>query len=366
MLRGLCAVLLAEYLNSSFSRQMIPDVNEAMIQGYYLDLAYQLSDLEQLSEIQLMFKSMAREHYAAFQYMPDEPEYHLKPGVSLPLYPWPNLANSFVTFTFQRRSGNCSAVDLVGKYPWLWVSTTDLPRGSLNLDIVNQDTITLSIYKDGIFNQYGPLVSYYLSVPETCVLYLTHVERCAYYYRDPKQLYYSRQNNRSPELIGLESKIIRNFDQTSVFITSMEDIPTMKLHSIDRSTAEFVFQAATTRAYVFPENSILELDDSTTAFPIDRVKMVLQSPNAACAGFKHTTDAVQVSIDGMNIKLEYHKYQLNEILTLETLPDCQLRLIYLSRTVGDVSRQKIKTYATLALNSDTIKSWAFGFRGCGI
>lgn len=272
------------YKSSDFSEGLIADLDRT-ISDYFEDLQTILLDLTQLETLRLPFTRINYDTSTAlFEYTINEPIFHLKQNACLSLH---LLEYSELTFT-----GDCSDLRL----DEATTTTLHVERGIMHLKIQEQETAELF-------------------VPDYCVLYLTRIvrEQLAHE-KKRRQLLYSHRNNRGPELHGLTSTELKNFDAFD-FITSIYHLPTLSFQSYAYPQAEFVFESDN-EWYVIPQSIELEFAAShISRFEQDTVRIEFQS---------NCTD--------LESEITFEMFHDNPFV-LTTRADCQLHVVRIQRTV---------------------------------
>ena len=303
-----------EYLKSSFHHGLAPDLDHA-IADYYNDLANAVSDLSQL-DVSLQFNRFDSNGKAVFIHRAAGNRY-LKPWAS------PYIDNLYegleghesITFTFQVKPGSdCSLFDVYGMFrePFRVVSIRDLQIRR------NEDRIRLDLKRYDLLLHYGFGGSYYLSIPENCFLYISEIEK-RINTNLKKQVEYSNRNNKPAELHGLVSREIQNLDPFR-FIDQVKSFPAPKLQQYSEGQAEFTFESSTV-IYAVPQHFFLGYRTRPSEeFDQDRVRLVFDKPDLS-------------ECQGQEIEISYDN-KINQVIGIETLPNCTLQLIRIERNVS--------------------------------
>lgn len=304
---------------------MIPDVN-ALIQGFYHDLETKISDLHSLDitlsldHIDPGFGSTS-EDFSIFIYEAPESEfrYHLKRGYSLPL----PKTDGYTKLIFEPRpDDDCSDLQLL--------------ENSKRFELSFQDskTIQLVIKSKGRSN--------YLVIPETCLLFLTRAERTIRSFYS-KQLEFSHRNSRRPELIGLKSTQVHNWNRFD-YIETLKDITNLPLIAYTETSASFSFVPTENDTFVVPQNSSLVLfNPETEDWTWDEYTVKLrfrrfEDPKCRVPENNRPGVSFRELEGGEAFEIKYQAHELTEALEMDVLPDCELKLTFASAEISFASR----------------------------
>ena len=321
------------YLTTTFHENMNPDVN-TWIEGYHADLDTMISDLSDVNIILPFVMDVSV--YGDFVFRNTAEEYHLKRNLSLWLH---SFSTPFKMIL--RSSGDCSMLALYEGEPAQPIRPSDL--SGLYLTFSQPQVIEL-------FDSYdrSPFDPLYLFVPDECFLNVSVLEvhinpSTAPFTRT--QLEYSHLNNRPPELIGLASNEIQNVKVGVQYIESfLFAFPGLIMSSYTESTATFTFTPSEEMdTYVVPQASTVLLFENKFQEQVwdqDTVKIRFQRQNddKCIVPMANKRGVVFRELEnGREFEIEFEKHVLQTYLPalrLNVMPDCELKVLQVSRTIN--------------------------------
>lgn len=333
------------YLNSDLGQTMGADMDRE-IAGYFHDLSTTVSDLYDLDIILPLKRFDLADAVFLYEHQAENPQYHLRQNYAQPLgtvvdshYLGRSLLNPTVTFGsmklfFQLRSAEeCSDLRIV-----VGDGSEAIENHFVYMSVAD-DQVELQINSFQMRDNFEIGDSFSLEIPDGCLVSLTSVER-KLYTAQHKQLLYSHRNNRRPELRGLESNRIDNFDEFN-FFTSMTDFVWVPLEEYNDTDAKFVWRPELyPNPYVIPQNFTLTLHHARTPWVTLRghnvAVMTLQSQNGeACLPGDENSPGYSIRrIDPRTSEVMFDKSLLHEPLSLQTYPDCELVIVKISRAIS--------------------------------
>lgn len=210
------------------------------------------------------------------------------------------------------------------------------------------DLVELSFQIDGTIQLFINTIgsSHHLVIPETCLLYLIRVERAVGMRKcHSKQLKYSHRNKKRPELIGLTSTEVHNWNQFK-YIERLSDISHLPLLSYSDTSADFAFVPKETDMLVVSQNYSLMLfdPDALTLMKWNEytVKMRFRrpkDPKCSIGNQRPGFSIRELEGDGEVFEVQFEAHQLSEALTLDVLAVCELKLISIGAIINFDSYQ---------------------------
>lgn len=340
------------YLATRFNQAMIPDVAD-VIQDFYNDLKTSVSDLYALDlvlpldrvEEGLGFFDMSVFIYEA----PVDERYHLKRDYSLPLQ---SIVDRQMVLTLE-------------PHPDADCSTLHLSETFESIELSFETTIQLILTAESLSNS--------LVIPDTCLMCLTRVERTQQRTRyQVDQLRFSHRNNRRPELIGLASTEIQNWNRF-IYLETILSIDSLPLTSYTDTSADFEFIPDEDTTFAVPQASSLVLFEPELRNPNwdeYTVKMQFGRPNdPKCRVARNYRPGISFTeLDyGNAFQVEYEIHTLSEPFSLDVLPDCELKLLSAAATITFAShlptRNRFRCNMTPEIAEETFLSLSYGPRG---
>lgn len=151
------------YLESTFGNHLSQDVN-GIVQEYYDDLLTTLFDFNPLSKVTLTFQAIVGSN-AVFIYHPDHSQYRLKQNATFA------MEQTDAILTFQRVSGDCSGI-----YTY-YTGYFDSHRTPWSGDGFRVTTTGDYVVIEMERSKVGYLVSYFVQIPDDCVLSVFQIQR---------------------------------------------------------------------------------------------------------------------------------------------------------------------------------------------
>lgn len=313
-----------EYQDTSFAKQMIPDV-EFIIEDYFQQLSTLVTGLYEL-DMPLPFHSI-QDTEGVFLYQTEEPVLHFKRNASFSLVQKNEKWTSRDTIQLRLvSSGDCSELKL----------ETSAPPGLITIEIW-EDEIEISIRRMGLKQQ-----PQFLSIPENCYLFVRQIVRSIVLFEPTRtQVQYSYRNNATPWLSDLYSRDLQNLDRFS-FITSTNDFPRLNwIKNINSNTAVYELKD-TDKIYMIPQDFgfILYDEGEKQRFRYDTVTFIARASIECHISHYHGSGVSIRVLDSETVQVTYLRHILYPLVVensaavfLQSEPGCQLQILEISRTI---------------------------------
>lgn len=285
-------------------------------------------------------------------YEPEIPMYHLKQNSRQILY-HPDLNSEGKLILTFRKLDHC--------YIRILRSGEPLADGAIILRKADTHQIEVTVDHDLLEDSWITM-----QVPDNCVLYLTKAERIfSLGANDATQVRYSHRNNKPAELRDLASTGLYNVARYR-FVTLASQLKFGTLESYNDTHAEFIWRPES--IMVIPQNSAFTCYITTPLMRFreqDVVVMTMERlggpdcqtrlPNAPDASFKE--------IDARRFELSFERHLLQQAgldFVLQTWPNCELKVIRVSRTIALQSDPALQQQFRHGMTPDRMKRTRLG------